>query len=199
MARGRGPFAGGPEEARRRLVEAAEGCFLDFGVRRTTMDDVARRAGVSRPTVYRYFSDRDALIVEVVTRRSRTFGVRAREYITGRPDFASKIVDGLAYLVRGGRRDPILRALLQPDNLSATSGILTAGNVAERLTFEVWEPILVAAQEAGEMRADIDPEELCGLMADLELMMIGRQDLLDPEGPDVRDLVGEFLLPALAA
>ncbi|OLL75984.1 Transcriptional regulator, TetR family [Pseudonocardia sp. Ae168_Ps1] len=163
------------------------------------MDDVARRAGVSRPTVYRYFSDRDALVVEVVTRRARIFGVRAREYISGRPDFPSKIVDGLGYLVRGGRRDPILSALLQPDNLSATSGILTAGKIAERLSFEVWEPILIAAQEAGEMRPEINPQELCGVMADLELMMIGRQDLLDPDGPGVRELVGDFLLPALAA
>jgi AcrR family transcriptional regulator len=199
VARGRGPFAGGPEQARRQLVVAAEECFLDFGVRRTTMDDVARRAGVSRPTVYRYFSDRDALVVEVVTRRARIFGVRAREYISGRPDFPSKIVDGLGYLVRGGRRDPILSALLQPDTLSATSGILTAGKVAERLSLEVWEPILIAAQEAGEMRPEIDPRELCGVMADLELMMIGRQDLLDPDGPGVRELVGDFLLPALAA
>lgn len=199
MARGRGPFAGGPEQARTRLVAAAEECFLDYGVRRTTMDDVARRAGVSRPTVYRYFSDRDALIVEVVTRRARSFGVRAREYISGRPDFPAKIVDGLGYLVRGGRRDPILRALLQPDNLSATSGILTAGKVAEQLTLEVWEPILVAAQEAGEMRSDIDPRELCGVMADLEFMMIGREDLFAPGGPGVRELVGDFLLPSLVA
>ncbi|MEQ3549906.1 TetR/AcrR family transcriptional regulator [Pseudonocardia nematodicida] len=199
MGRGRGPFAGGPEEARRRLVGAAEECFLDYGVRRTTMDDVARRAGVSRPTVYRYFSDRDALVVEVVTLRARAFAGRAREYIAGRSDFPSKIVDGLTFLVRGGQRDPILRTLLRPDNLSATSGILTAGRVAEQLSLEVWEPVLVAAQQAGEMQPDLDPRELCGLMADLELMLIGRQDLLDPDGPGVRDLVGEFLLPALVA
>ncbi|MDN5913752.1 MAG: TetR/AcrR family transcriptional regulator [Pseudonocardia sp.] len=199
MARGRGPFAGGPEQARQQLVAAAEECFLDYGVRRTTMDDVARRAGVSRPTVYRYFADRDALIVEVVTRRARVFGGRARDYVVGRPDFASKIVDGLVFMIRGGRKDPILRVLLAPDNLKTTSGILTAGNVAQRLTFELWEPVLLAAQEAGEMRPEVDPHDLCELMADLELVMISRGDLVDPDGPGVEKMIGDFLLPALAA
>ncbi|GAA2857262.1 hypothetical protein GCM10010472_13260 [Pseudonocardia halophobica] len=198
VGRGRGPFAGGPEQARRRLVAAAEECFLAYGVQRTTMDDIAKRAGVSRPTVYRYFADRDALIVEVVSRRSRAFSGHAREYIDSRTTFADKLVDGLAFLIDGGRKDPILRALLRPENLGAASGILTSTNVAENLTYEIWEPILSAAQAAGEMRPDVDLHEFCALMADLELMMVSREDLFDPDGPTARDLIGDFLLPALA-
>jgi AcrR family transcriptional regulator len=161
------------------------------------MDDIAKRAGVSRPTVYRYFTDRDALIVEVVSRRSRAFSGRAREYIESRPTFEEKIVDGLSFLIEGGRKDPILRALLRPDNLGSASGILTGTNVAQDLTFEIWEPILVEAQAAGDMRADVDLREFCGWMADLELMMVGREDLFAPAGPSARDLIGGFLLPAL--
>jgi AcrR family transcriptional regulator len=197
VGRGRGPFAGGAEQARRRLITAAEECFLAFGVQRTTMDDIAKRAGASRPTVYRYFADRDALIVEVVSRRSRGFSGRARAYIESRPTFAAKIVDGLNFLIEGGRKDPILRALLGPDSLNASSGALIATNVAERLTFEIWEPILVEAQRAGEMRADVDLHELCALMADIELIMVGREDFFDPEGPTARDMLGELLLPGL--
>lgn len=197
MGRGRGPFAGGPEQARRALVAAAEECFLSFGVGRTTMDDIAKRAGVSRPTVYRYFADRDALIVEVVSRRSRAFSGHARDYIESRPTFTAKLVDGLAFLIDGGRKDPILRALLRPENLGAANGILASSNVAENLTYEIWEPILSAAQAAGEMRTDVDLHEFCALMADVEMMMVGREDLFDPDGPGARELIGDFLLPAL--
>ncbi|WP_345380779.1 TetR/AcrR family transcriptional regulator [Pseudonocardia yuanmonensis] len=198
MGRGRGPFAGGPEQARRRLVSAAEECFLAYGVQRTTMDDIAKRAGVSRPTVYRYFADRDALIIEVVSRRSRAFSGQAREFIDSRTTFADKLVDGLTFLIDGGRKDPILQALLRPENLGAASGVLTSSNVAQNLTYEIWEPILSAAQAAGEMRPDVDLHELCALMADVEMIMVGREGLFDPDGPTARDLIGDFLLPALA-
>ncbi len=39
------------------ILDAARSCVLDFGLRRTTLAEVARRAGVSRPTVYRRWPD----------------------------------------------------------------------------------------------------------------------------------------------
>jgi AcrR family transcriptional regulator len=113
--RGRGPFAGSHSEAQRALLRAAEQCFLDDGVRRTTMDDIARRAGVSRPTVYRYFRDRDDLVVAVISRRTRAFSGQARAYNDARESFADKVVDGVTLVIRTGREDPITRALLRPE------------------------------------------------------------------------------------
>ena len=40
-----------------RVLDAARACVLAVGVRRTTVTDVARRAGVSRMTLYRRFPD----------------------------------------------------------------------------------------------------------------------------------------------
>ncbi len=45
-----------------RLLEATMVCLTRFGVAKTTIDDVAREAGSSRATVYRYFGNRSALI-----------------------------------------------------------------------------------------------------------------------------------------
>ena len=49
---------------RERILEAALELFLRQGIRKTSIDDVADRAGVTRVTVYRYFSDRQQLIGE---------------------------------------------------------------------------------------------------------------------------------------
>jgi AcrR family transcriptional regulator len=50
------------ESTRSRILAAARESFTRHGVRRTTMDDVAAAAGVTRTTVYRYFGDRRELI-----------------------------------------------------------------------------------------------------------------------------------------
>ena len=50
------------------LLDAARECVLDVGLRRTTLADVARRAGVSRMTVYRQYSDLPTLVSALLTR-----------------------------------------------------------------------------------------------------------------------------------
>ena len=50
------------------ILDAAAECVLAFGVRRTSLSDVARRAAVSRPTVYRRWPDLRALVADLMTR-----------------------------------------------------------------------------------------------------------------------------------
>ncbi len=50
------------------VLDAARDCVLAYGVRRTTLTDVARRAGVSRMTVYRRWPDVQSLIGDLMSR-----------------------------------------------------------------------------------------------------------------------------------
>ncbi|MCW3040030.1 MAG: transcriptional regulator, TetR family [Solirubrobacterales bacterium] len=69
------------------LLDAARACVMAVGMKRTTLTDVARRAGVSRMTVYRRFPDVEALLQALMTREFlsvlgdvvRTDGGNARE------------------------------------------------------------------------------------------------------------------------
>lgn len=49
-------------------LDAARDCILDVGWRRTTLTEVARRAGVSRMTIYRTWSDMPQLLADLMTR-----------------------------------------------------------------------------------------------------------------------------------
>ena len=60
---------GRPEATARDLyLDAARACILDVGWRRTTLTEVARRAGVSRMTIYRSWSDMPQLLGDLMTR-----------------------------------------------------------------------------------------------------------------------------------
>src|SRR5438105_281665 len=66
-------------ETQARIMDAAFACVAELGLGRTTMDDVARRAGVSRQTVYRYYPSKDQLVMALVLREEDKFldGIRA--------------------------------------------------------------------------------------------------------------------------
>ena len=51
-----------------KILEAARALYAEFGLRRTTMDDVAKRAGVGRATLYRRFSEKEQLFKAVLLR-----------------------------------------------------------------------------------------------------------------------------------
>ncbi|MBB3045446.1 TetR/AcrR family transcriptional regulator [Nocardioides soli] len=55
-------------EGRDAYLDAARDCILDVGWRRTTLTEVARRAGVSRMTIYRTWADMPQLLADLMTR-----------------------------------------------------------------------------------------------------------------------------------
>ena len=66
--------SGNDEQGMRlQILEATERCFRQFGSYKTTLQDVAGEAKVSRRTVYRYFGDREGLVSAFIEHRSDTF------------------------------------------------------------------------------------------------------------------------------
>lgn len=183
-------------EARQQILTAAEKVIARYGVSKTTMDDIGKQAGVSRPTVYRYFGDRDNLLAALIERRTRMLFERARSYIFGFESFAEQLVEGLLYLIDHGRRDPIVRILVGPEYLGVTSPIVNGSALAAELTAEMWEPVIQRATQRGEISSDIDVFAVGQWLALVQFTMVGRRDVAGDDEPGTREMLKRFVLPA---
>jgi AcrR family transcriptional regulator len=105
------------------ILDAAGRCFEQHGVASTSIGDIARMAGCSRPTIYRYFVDRDALRTAFVHREARRVGARVLAEVT--PDHEA---DAGAYLVH--IIEAALRAVRADATLSAWFTSAAAGEAA---------------------------------------------------------------------
>ena len=180
-----------------RVLAAADECFQRYGIAKTTMEDVARAANISRATLYRYFSDRESLLTESVRRRARLNMKTARSYFSRRATIEEKITDGIVRNVRQGKRDPLVRLLVSPEQMELAAKLLERSGLAIGLPRELWQPVLREAQENGEIAADVDIEELCEWISHLEIMFIS-QTGDEPEALAwVRRMVGRFVVPAI--
>ncbi|WP_327147965.1 TetR/AcrR family transcriptional regulator [Nocardia sp. NBC_01329] len=94
------------------ILDAARECVAEFGVRRTTLTEVARRAGVSRPTVYRRWTDSRALVAELLVRELR--GIIAEAMPAGGPArdrLVTAVVTGAAEV----RSNPLFGKIFRTD------------------------------------------------------------------------------------
>ena len=178
-------------------MDAAETCFDKYGIGKTTMDDIAKMAGVSRPTVYRHFDDRDTLILAVVMRRSRQLIERAQKHIRKYGTFEEQLVEGLMFTVDKGRKDPFVGLLVTPAHMDLVNQILVGSTAAVDLAYEMWEPILIEARERGELNPDLDFRAIATWITYLTLLLIGRGDI-EPDVGSQRELLRTFVTPAFA-
>src|ERR1700745_2822153 len=100
------------DDARERILAAAERCIDRHGIRKTTMDDIASEGGLSRPSVYRHFADPDDLLIEPISRHGRALVDRAHKTISRQGSLADQIVESLLYIADHGRRDLLTRYLI---------------------------------------------------------------------------------------
>ena len=198
MSRRQGVVPQDSEAAQAHFIDAAEACFERYGVVKTTMEDIAKMAGVSRPTVYRHFSDRDSLILAVVMRRSRSLIGKAQAFIRRHDRFEDQLVEGLLFLVKTGRKDPFVRILVSPEHLELAHQILGATEAVIDLNLEMWQPILAGAAARAELNPELDFREIARWLTHVELIMVGRFDLATDDDL-IRGMLRTFLAPAFLA
>jgi AcrR family transcriptional regulator len=103
-----------PTAARERLLTVAARCVARNGIAATGIAHVALEAGVSRPTVYRYFKDREELIRSVLLQAGLRLANEVQQRIRTFPDPADKVVEATLFTLQAIQDNPVLRQVWQP-------------------------------------------------------------------------------------
>ncbi|MEV4422444.1 helix-turn-helix domain-containing protein [Patulibacter sp. NPDC049589] len=147
-----------------RLLEAARGCVLDRGISRVTMSDVARRADVSRTTLYRHYPDVETVLRDLMT---LDFGSAALEAVrsTGElPTARERLATTIVALARAMRRDQLFRKILDVDPEFLLPYVTARTGVSQRVMLTMLEAGVRRGQEGdGSIRAG-DPQLLARML-----------------------------------
>jgi AcrR family transcriptional regulator len=186
------------DDSRERILAAAERCIDRHGIRKTTMDDIASEVGLSRPSVYRYFADRDDLLIELITRHGRVLVDRTRKSISRQSTLQDQIVESLLYVADHARRDPITAHLIDPDSTSLGRRMIASGT-SEMLRAELWDPFLDAAFARNELPRGLPRSDIHLWLGNVAQMV--QRGLEDGDGDlkRYRSILRRFVAPAFAS
>jgi len=132
-----------------RILDAAADCVLAFGVDRVTLAEIARRAAISRPTVYRRFPDTRSILAALLTRRITDALDAVPSPGVGRRPLVARVV-GVAQRVR--RDDVIMTVLHQAPDL-AMFYLAERLGTSQQILLDTVAGEIKSAQDEGSVRA----------------------------------------------
>jgi AcrR family transcriptional regulator len=193
MPRGRRPRAEQPEPSRKQLMAAAIDCFARLGYQGTTIDRIARAAGVTKGAVYYHFRDKEELLFEAVKDRVGGFERNVLERVAPGDVIESlrAVIDACFFhaTVSNHRRFIItlmVEALDTNPRLSAEFR-----NILRRMR-SFLAGVVRRAQQQQAVRGDVAPEDVAAVIAG---GIIGAevQHYQDPDEVDLRRVLDSLV------
>jgi AcrR family transcriptional regulator len=142
-----------------RILASAASCVVDFGIDRVTLAEVARRARVSRPTIYRRWPDTQSLLAGLLTMRV-TDALRA---VSPTGTDRAAIVDRIVRIASKLREDDIIMAVLHSAPELAMTYIAERLGASQQILIGALATDLATAQADGSVRRG-DPGRLAAMV-----------------------------------
>ncbi|MCV7057362.1 TetR/AcrR family transcriptional regulator [Mycolicibacterium gilvum] len=167
--RGR-PVGADSEQTRRTVLAAARDIIAERGYQATTFQQIAQRAGVSRPTLHYYFATRedlyDALLADVCERLGRCAAAAA-----GQDSLRGQLAAFMAEMNRLAVAEPAMMKLVvtaRIDHHGARIGTGEGRGAATDIVSTVhdfYDAVVLAAAARGELPAGHDPHAVADMLA----------------------------------
>ena len=176
-----------------RMLDAVERCLARYGVKRTSMTDIARELGVARTTLYRQVASIEEALALMSSRRFHRFLDELFE-LSSAGLTAETFVQAIVRTVRSALSDPVAQRVLHDEPeligqyLANGSLAALAGQIADLLA-----PVLHAAMNARLLRPS-DPTAAAGWIVRIVLAL----GAVPPPDAALEDTVRFVLLPMLA-
>jgi AcrR family transcriptional regulator len=170
------------------LLDAARECVLSFGVRRTTLTDIAKRAGTSRMTVYRRFPGVTSVVAALMTREFAQLLTPVETCATARENLVASAVRATKALVA----DPLMTSVLDRDAELLLPYLVQRIGSTQRLAEKFITEQLTAGHADGSVRQGPTAAQTRMFFLTVQAFVISHR----PAGADVAE---DDLLAELAA
>lgn len=163
------------------VLDAALRQFELFGLARSTVEDIAKRAQLARVTIYRRFPSKDRLVEAVILREVGRFLSELDAQVEQLEDPEERIVEGFVFTLEAARSHVLLQRLLESEPETLLPHLTTEGAPVIAIARE-FLAIRLAREQTGQ-RSAAEPATVAEIVVRLILSF-----LLTPQAPvDLED------------
>ena len=185
---------GSAKESKQIIVDAATRCFEQYGPQRTSMDDIAEAAGISRKTLYRVFDDRPKLIQAVLLSRWAKVAKKMKTRIAKATCFEEALLEGCVTGVSSVANDKLANAIIHKTTDHTLEQFLLLGN--ERIVKtnqDIWLAAIETGRKEGVIKPNLSDERIIEIIRSINALLVMRED----SPANQRAFLQDVLLPAI--
>lgn len=165
----------GERDVRVAILEAARRRFLRFGPRKTTMEEIAREARLSRATVYAHFRNKEDVYAKLLEADAEAFIREAKKIIASRQDAAEKLRAMVELTRVTYTRNHVMRQAVTGDGEMCLEPVARAfARAQEKRIIGLLRRVLAEGVAEGSFRR-IDPDRVAYLMFHLGSFLVERE------------------------
>ncbi|MEU0576618.1 TetR/AcrR family transcriptional regulator [Streptomyces griseoincarnatus] len=167
------------------VLDAVRDCVLAVGVRRTTLTDVARRAGVSRMTLYRRWPDVRSLVGDLMTRE--WIAVATGAMPERGPDMTARelLTKGLVDAVRDFVTHPLFRKILDVDPELLLPYVLDRRGASQDALLELLSGVLREGHADGSVRRAPVERQARSVLLIVQSFTLSLRTMTDEDDPEL--------------
>jgi AcrR family transcriptional regulator len=186
-----------------RILDVATKLLLHYGYDKTTVNDIAREAGVAKGTIYLHFDSKETLFNALIMREFQIYGVEMMERLQADETLWSFV--GMYRIALGLIAEkPLIQSMMRGDKQILGTFLMNSDFIKDIQKEKQRALVLKQMQDVGAIRKDVDIEVAQYLMSCMGQGMVSIGEIIPPEqAPPTDDVImmyGEmlekFLLPA---
>jgi AcrR family transcriptional regulator len=180
-----------------RILDTAEAIYSQPDGLGTTMEDIAKAAGLGRATLYRHFKNRDELLLAVMEREANLIAAKVERKIRHIDTPGEHIIEGMVQAMREMKKSKLFKNVLTAETGSVVNRLIFNSDRMINIGLEIMLPVVQRAHESGKLKTDMEFELLVEwILRMLSSVLTVPSKQLKTEG-DIRYMLQKTMLPVL--
>ena len=186
------------DSTNQRILDSARSLYIEYGLRRTTMEDVAKRAGMGRATLYRRFSEKDQLFKAVIFRELQRHLVIIENAIKDASSALEALLEAFVQFCGLVNRNEVLQRLLKTEPDHVLPYLTTDFSLIMSFSRHYLAAQIERAQKIGHIRAG-DAQVMSEMLLRLtQSLMLSPEGVINPASEQsLREFSEGYLRPLL--
>lgn len=178
-------------DTQQRILDATINCVKLWGLEKTSLNDIAKQAGVTRPTVYSYYPSRDEVIRAALLQSGYAFGERVIDHIRGFASARDRLLEAVLFAIEQLPLEPYLTLITRSDIPSQFYEDALIDNEGLHICLAIFDAVFEDSP-----RSDQDTLDIMELSIRLTLSLLVLRGPTTRSTAELRGFLERRLLPA---
>ncbi len=185
---------------RRALLQKGREYFIRYGLKKTSVEELAKAAGIAKGSFYKFFDSKEALFMAIHEDSEN----KMRTDLIQKLESAVEPADKLRFLLKSSflylEEDPLLRAVFSKEELDNITGFMTSEQFKEHYHQNIWfmEELVRQWQDEGIIR-QLNTEVVSNLLGSTFYIFLQKENLGEEMYNRVIDMLVECLVDYISA